>query len=69
MTVASSLSIDFVAPVYGGEVLTARAAEVSRSGRTGVYDVDIHNQKGERVAIFRGRSYQMKGKPLIALPG
>lgn len=68
MTVASSLSIDFVAPVYGGEVLTARAQEVSRSGRTGVYDVDIRNHKGERVAIFRGRSYQMKGKPLVALP-
>jgi acyl-CoA thioesterase len=68
MTVASSLSIDFVAPVYGGEVLTARATEASRSGRTGVYDVDICNQKGERVAIFRGRSYQMKGKSLVALP-
>lgn len=68
LTVASSLAIDFIAPVYGGEVLTARAVEVSRSGRTGVYDVDIRNQKDERVAIFRGRSHQFKGKPLVDLP-
>jgi acyl-CoA thioesterase len=68
LTVASSLTIDFIAPVYGGEVLTARAAEVSLSGRTGIYDVDICNQKGERVAVFRGRSYRFKAKPLVTLP-
>ena len=68
LTVASSLTIDFIAPVYGGEVLTARAFEVSLSGRTGVYDVDISNQKGVCVAVFRGRSYRLKGKPVVTLP-
>jgi acyl-CoA thioesterase len=67
LTVASSLSIEFIAPVYVDEVLTARAVEVSRSGRTGIYDVDISNAKGVRVAIFRGRSYQFKDKPLISI--
>ena len=67
ITVASSLSVDFIAPVRGGDVLTARAAEVSLSGRTGVYDVEVSNQNGVRVAVFRGRSYRMKGKPVVAL--
>ena len=66
-TVASSLTIDFIAPVYGGEVLTARVVEISLSGRTGVYDVDIRNQKGACVAVFRGRSYRLNGKPVVML--
>ena len=47
-------------------MLTATAAEVSKSGRMGVYDVDVRNQRGERVVAFRGRSYTMKGKPVLA---
>jgi acyl-CoA thioesterase len=67
LTVASSLNIDFIAPVRGGDMLRARAAEVSLSGRTGVYDVEVSNQDGVRVAVFRGRSYRIKGKPVIDL--
>lgn len=33
LTVASSLNIDFIAPVRGGGMLSARATEVSLSGR------------------------------------
>lgn len=65
MTVASGLSIDFVAPGKPGDVLVAEAREVSQAGRTGVYDVRICNQKGEVIALFRGRSYRMKGKPTV----
>ena len=39
---------------------------MSKAGRTGVYDVEVHNQRGERIAIFRGRSYTLKGKPVVA---
>jgi acyl-CoA thioesterase len=46
-------------------MLTAQAVEVSKSGRTGVYDIGVRNQRGEAVAAFRGRSYTMKGKPLV----
>jgi acyl-CoA thioesterase len=69
LTVASSLNIDFTAPVRGGDVLIARAVEVSLSGRTGVYDVEVSNQTGARVAVFRGRSHRMKGKPVVTYPG
>lgn len=65
LTVASGFSIDIVAPAKEGDVLTARAHEVSKAGRTGVYDVEVSNQRGERVAVFRGRSYTMKGKPVV----
>lgn len=68
MTVASGLSVDFLAPGREGDVLTARAVEVSLAGRTGVYDVAVTNQRGESVAVFRGRSYAIKGRPTVALP-
>lgn len=68
MTVASGLSIDFLAPAREGDRLTAEAAEVSLAGRTGVYDVNVRNQRGEAIAVFRGRSYCIKGKPTVPLP-
>lgn len=66
LTVASGFSIDLVAPAREGDVLTAEATEMSKAGRTGVYDVEVRNQKNERIAIFRGRSYTLKGKPVVA---
>ena len=65
LTVASGFSVDLLAPGRSGDVLTARCAEVSKAGRTGVYDCEITNQRGERIAVFRGRSYTIKGKPAV----
>lgn len=62
VTVASGCSIDYLAPGFEGDVLTAHAAEYSLAGRTGVYDVQVTNQDGKRIAIFRGRSYRIKGQ-------
>lgn len=64
VTVASGFAIDLLAPGKLGDVLTARCHEVSKSGRTGVYDVEVTNQHGVRVAVFRGRSHTFKGKPV-----
>ena len=70
LTVASGFTIDLIAPGRAGDVLTARCREVSKAGRTGVYDTEVTNQRGERVAVFRGRSYTMKGKPAVPVrPG
>lgn len=66
LTVASGFSIDLMAPARAGDVLTARATELNKAGRTGVYDVEVSNQHGERIAAFRGRSYTIKGKPAVA---
>jgi acyl-CoA thioesterase len=65
LTLASGFAIDLLAPGRLGDVLTARCTEVSKAGRTGVYDTEITNQRGERVAVFRGRSYTMKGRPAV----
>ncbi len=65
MTVASGLAVDFVAPGRLGDVLVAEAKVQSQSGRTGVYDVQIRTQQGQAIALFRGRSYCMKGKPTV----
>lgn len=62
ITVASGCSIEFLAPGKIGDVLTASATERSRAGRTGVYDVDVTNQNDELIAVFRGKSYQIKGQ-------
>ena len=65
LTVASGLSIDFLAPARLGETLTASAHEVSKAGRTGVYDVEVSNQNGVHIAIFRGRSHTFRGRPAV----
>lgn len=56
-TVALNCTVNFVAAAKEGDVLTASAREVSLSGRTGIYDVSVKNQKGELIAEFRGTSY------------
>ncbi len=65
LTVASSFGIDFIAPARQGDQLTASCIEISKSGRTGVYDTEVTNQRGERIAVFRGRSHTLKGRPAV----
>jgi len=65
VTVASGFDVNLFAAARLGDVLTATASELSKGGRSGVYNVDVHNQRGEQVVAFRGRSFTMKGKPLV----
>lgn len=65
VTVASSASIEFLLPARLGDELTAIAEERSRSKRTGVYDVAVRNQRGECVALFRGRSHEIGGSIVV----
>ena len=67
ITVASGFNVDLVAPGRQDDVLTATCVEQNKAGRTGVYDIEVVNQRGERIALFRGRSYTVKGKPVVAL--
>lgn len=66
LTVASGFDVDLLAPGHAGDVLTANGRVVSQGSRMGLYDIEVHNQKGERVAVFRGRSYRMTGRQVIA---
>jgi acyl-CoA thioesterase len=60
-TVAQGCSIDYLAPAHLGDVLHASGVERSRTGRTGVYDIEVRNQHGRTVALFRGKSYRIDG--------
>ena len=64
VTVAAAASIDFLAPAQAQDALTAEARELWRSKRSGIYEVKVSNQRGETVALFRGRSH-CKGGPLV----
>ncbi|WP_310610613.1 hydroxyphenylacetyl-CoA thioesterase PaaI [Limnohabitans sp.] len=68
-TVASACSIDFLAPAREGDVLEATAIERSTSGRTGVYDIEVKVLGANTVALFRGKSYRIKGEVIAGLEG
>ena len=61
ITVAQQAAITYIAPARLGDRLTAHARELSRRGRSGIYDVRVTNQNGEAVAEFRGHSRTVKG--------
>ena len=60
-TVASGCSIEFLKPAQAGDVLTCHGLERILSGRHGIYDMQVSNQHGEVIALFRGKSAQIKG--------
>ena len=60
--VAQHCNISFINPAFANDVLTARACEVSRSGRNGIYDIVITNQDDIMIAQFRGNSRTIKGQ-------
>jgi len=66
LTVAAGFDVNLVASAKLGARLTATAREVAKTRRTGVYDVDVHDDSGRRIAAFRGRSVTLVGKPVVA---
>jgi acyl-CoA thioesterase len=60
-TLAQHCQITFIAPGQPGERLTATATELSKTGRSGLYDVEIHGGDGRLVAAFRGASRTVGG--------
>ncbi len=67
ISVASSFAIELLAPSREGDLLSAHCVEVSKGGRSGLYDATVSNQRGECVAVFRGRSHTARGRPVTAL--
>ena len=65
VTVAAGADIAFVASAYLDDELTAIAAERTRYGRNGIYDVTVYRETPGgpvTVAEFRGRSRLIGGK-------
>ncbi|TDH35255.1 hydroxyphenylacetyl-CoA thioesterase PaaI [Pseudohoeflea suaedae] len=65
VTVAQHCSVTYIIPGTLGDKLTATAREVSRKGRSGIYDVTIAREDGAVIAEFRGHS-RMLGTPLLS---
>lgn len=65
VTVAAAASIDFLASTRVNDELTAEARELWRSKRSGIYEISISNQRGEPIALFRGRSH-CTGGPIVS---
>ncbi|WP_299472480.1 hydroxyphenylacetyl-CoA thioesterase PaaI [uncultured Roseibium sp.] len=56
VTVAQHCTITYVAPGSLGDILTAEAREVSKQGRSGIYDVTLTREDGTVITEFRGHS-------------
>lgn len=65
LTVASGFDVNLVASARLGDVLTAVGVEVAKTRRTGVYDIDVRDQAGRRIAAFRGRSMTLTGRLIV----
>jgi len=55
--VSVETSISHLKMVKEGDELYAKAFEVSRSNRIGVYQVDVFNQEKEMISTFKGTVY------------
>ncbi len=61
VAVAAGCSIEFLKPAQLDDVLTCEGVEQTLQGRHGIYDMRVSNQRGEVVAMFRGKSAQIQG--------
>lgn len=66
VTVAGACSIEFLRPAFLDDQLIAVATETASVGRNGIYDILVHNQHGEIIATFRGKSVALKDKVIGA---
>lgn len=64
VTVAGSGTVEFLRPAFEGDLLRAVALEEHRGKRSGVYAVEVVNERSEFVALFRGRAVA-RGQSLL----
>ena len=57
VTVAAGADVTFLRSTGPGDRLTATAVRRVRSGRTGLYDIQVQDGEGAVVAEVRGRSF------------
>ena len=56
ITVAQGVDVNFMSSPRAGQRLTAVGRVVARTGRSGLYDIEVTDDTGRLVAQFRGRS-------------
>ena len=58
ITVALDVSISFPKAVKESDMLIAEAKQVNDTRKTGLYLIEVKNQYGELVALFKGTCYK-----------
>ena len=58
VSLALETSMSFTTRVEAGDRLTAVATEISRTNKIGVYNIEIANQEGKTVGLFKGTVYR-----------
>ncbi|MEW8042889.1 MAG: hydroxyphenylacetyl-CoA thioesterase PaaI [gamma proteobacterium symbiont of Phacoides pectinatus] len=58
VAVALNAQINYPAASRKGERLTAEARELSRSGRTGLYSIEVRTAAGDLAALFTGTVFR-----------
>ena len=61
-TVAQHCAVTFLTAGKLGDKLIARGVEVSRRGRSGIYDITVTRADGAVIAEFRGHSRTIEGE-------
>lgn len=64
LSLALECNISFLKQVNVGDELIAEAIEIHNGKSTGVYSINITNQKNQQVALFKGTCFRT-GKNLI----
>lgn len=67
--VALGCTIDFLAAGKSGDVLEAVGEMRQQGSRTGLYDITVTRGDGAAIAVFRGKSYRVKGDVISGLSG
>ena len=65
LSVALDTAVNFTKPVHVGDELVAEAKEVHNGKSTGLYHINITNQRDHVVAFFKGTCFRT-GKPLLS---
>ena len=66
-SLATTASIEWVKAAKQGDRLTATSRTVATRGRNTVHDIDVVNDAGETIAIFRGQTLTLGGSVVDAL--
>ena len=56
--VSIETSIAHTRPAHTGDVMFAEAVEKSHTRRFGIYEVQVTNERGELIALFKGTVYR-----------
>ena len=55
--VSIDTTISHIRPLVAGDIVIARAKEIHRGNRIGIYEVKVEKENGELVALFKGTVY------------